>query len=171
MPYKRLARPLRSGFLRSGRRPGLYRAEGGSAAGGWRLGLLVSGAGVCCCVWHRECACCRRHWCSQGYRDRGWAQTGKVSFGLSGRIRRHRPLDVSPWDAWRRGQALRCSNFSFRCGMAVQDARGWRVSGVPTAPFPRRSPSVGVSASLESPARQRRYARRLPLAQLSRPCP
>ena len=39
--------------------------------------------------------------------------------------------------------------------MAVPAARGWRVTGSSRAPFPRCSPSVGVSGSLQLPAGER----------------
>jgi hypothetical protein len=43
--YKRLARPLRSGFVRSGWRPGLYRPKGESGRGG-AIAVRASGAGT-----------------------------------------------------------------------------------------------------------------------------
>ena len=55
--------------------------------------------------------------------------------------------------------------------MALPAAREWHVAGVPKSPIPRCSASVGVSGRLQSPARERRYASRLPLAQPSGSCP
>jgi len=51
--------------------------------------------------------------------------------------------------------------------MAVPAARGWRVAGVPKPPTLRCSALVGVYGSLQSPAREGRYASHLPLAQPS----